>query len=74
METTIRLNTDDLNADIIENIKKMFPHKNVEITILPSDETEYIKSNPAFDNELSERIAEYERSGKVVLINQQDLL
>jgi hypothetical protein len=35
METTIRMNTD---VDIIEAIKIMFRHKNVEITISPSDE------------------------------------
>ncbi|MGI8637734.1 MAG: hypothetical protein ACR2KZ_20225 [Segetibacter sp.] len=33
METTIRINTDMLNLDIIEGIKKMFPGKAVEITI-----------------------------------------
>jgi len=33
METTIRINTDALNMDILEGIKKMFPHKQVEITV-----------------------------------------
>jgi len=61
METTIRINTDQLTFDIIDGIKKMFPHKLVEITIQPADETDYILSNPAYANELRERIAEYER-------------
>ena len=33
METTIRINTDLLSTDFIEGIKKLFPHKIVEITI-----------------------------------------
>jgi hypothetical protein len=33
MEATIKINTDELNLDILEGIKKMFPGKKVEITI-----------------------------------------
>ena len=33
MEATIRINTDMLNLDVLEGIKKMFPGKTVEITI-----------------------------------------
>lgn len=32
METTIRINTDKLDMDILEGIRKMFPHEEVEIT------------------------------------------
>ena len=46
METVIKINTDLLNLDIIEGIKKMFPHKTVEISIQPADETEYILQSP----------------------------
>ena len=41
MQTTIKINTDLLNADIIEGIKKLFPHRQVQITI----QEEYIKDN-----------------------------
>ncbi|MES2330983.1 MAG: hypothetical protein V4539_15375 [Bacteroidota bacterium] len=60
METTIRVNTDMLTADIIEGIKKLFPHQMVDIVIQPADDTDYILSNPAFAHELLERITEYE--------------
>ena len=65
METTIRINTDMLTTDmltieIIDGIKKMFPHKTVDIIIQPSDDTDYILSNPAYSRELQERITEYE--------------
>lgn len=59
METTIRINTDQLTTDLLESIKKMFPHKLVEITIQSVDETDYILSNPAYTSELRERITEH---------------
>ncbi len=64
METTIRINTDMLTVDIIEGIKRMFPHKTVDIIVQPADDTDYILSNPAFANELHERITEYEAQKK----------
>ena len=74
METTIRINTDMLNMEIIEGIKKMFPHKTVEITIQSADETEYILSNPAYANELKERIEEYEIKKKTITLKTEDLV
>ncbi len=57
METTIKINTDLLNADIIEGIKKMFPHKHVEITIQEKDtenedSTQFILNQPELVAEL----------------------
>lgn len=60
METTIKINIDSLTPEFIEDIKKLFPHKLVEITIQPVDETEYNLSNPALSQVLQDRIAEYE--------------
>ena len=74
METTIRINTDNLTADIIEGIKKLFPHKTVEITIQPADETEYILSNSDYAMELSERISDYETKKQVVTLKAEDLV
>jgi hypothetical protein len=74
METTIRINTDMLTGDIIESIKKMFPHKMVEISIQPSDDTDYIKSNPAYEAELKERIADYEARKQVLTVKADELI
>ena len=74
METTIRINTDMLTADIVEGIKKMFPHTMVDITIQAADETEYILSNPSFAQELEDRIAEYESKKQVIAVKQDELL
>jgi hypothetical protein len=74
METTIRINTDMLNMDIMDGIKKMFPHKTVDIIIQPSDDTDYILSNPAYTNELQERIAEYQVEKEAIIIKADELL
>ncbi len=72
METTIRIHTDHLNNDIIEGIKKMFPHKEIEISIKEEmDATDYILSDPAYASELNERITEYERSKEVITIKPE---
>ncbi len=74
METTIRINTDLLTMDVVEGIKKMFPHKTVDIIIQPSDDTDYILSNPAYAKELSDRITEYESKREVISIKADELL
>jgi len=74
METTIRINTDLLNMDIVESIKKLFPHKTVDIIIQPSDDTEYINSNPAYKVELLSRIDEYESKKQTILLKSDELI
>ncbi len=74
METIIKVNTDMLNNDIIEAIKRMFPHKIVEIIIQPADETDFIASNPAYAKELEERISEYELKKRVISLKPEELL
>jgi len=81
METTIRINTDSIipepkisEANSLKELKKFFPHKNVEITIQPADETDNILSNPVFTQVLEERIAAYEEKKQVVALKSDDLL
>jgi hypothetical protein len=74
METIIRINTDNLNIDILEGIKKMFPHKVVEITVQPADETEYILSDPMYASELAERIEEYNSRKQTIQVKENELI
>ena len=60
METTIRINADRLTSDFVDGIKKLFPHKTVEIIIQSADDTEYLLSNPSYARELQERIEAYQ--------------
>jgi len=45
MQTTIKINADAIPPDFVDEIKKLFPHKVVEISIQPADTTDYILSN-----------------------------
>lgn len=74
METTIKINTDSLTPEFIEGIKKLFPHKTVEITIQPADETDYILSNPVYSQVLQDRITEYEAKKQVISLKDNELL
>ncbi len=74
METTIRINTDLLTNNIIEGIKKMFPHQVVEITVQHADATEYILENEAYANELRERIEEYKTKQEGINLNPDELI
>jgi len=74
METTIRINTDLLTPEIMEGIKKMFPHKTVDIIIQSADDTEYILSNPAYANELAERIENYQKKQETIRLKADELL
>ncbi len=74
METTFKINTDSITPDFIEGIKLLFPHKTVEITIQPADETEYILSNPVYAQVLQDRIAEYEAKKQVISLKTDDLI
>jgi hypothetical protein len=59
---------------ILESIKQMFPHKLVEINIQSVDETDFILSNPAYANELKERIENYEKGQKVISLKAEEIL
>jgi len=74
METTIRINTDSIPPDFVEGIKKLFPHKVVEISIQPADTTDYILSNPAYTRVLEERIKEYEAKKQVISLKADELI
>jgi hypothetical protein len=74
METTIRINTDSITPEFIEGIKKLFPHKTVEITIQPADETDYILSNPVFAQVLQDRISRYEENKRVITLKEDEIL
>jgi hypothetical protein len=74
METTLRIHTDLLSNSLIENIQKMFPHKEVEISIQEADATEFILSNAAYTKELESRINEYQQKKEVIKLKLDELL
>ncbi|SHJ83323.1 hypothetical protein SAMN05444280_13325 [Tangfeifania diversioriginum] len=74
METTIRINSNEITPELIEGIKKLFPNKTIEINIQPADTTDYILSNPEYVKVLEERIAQYENKKKTISVKASDLV
>ncbi len=74
MEATIKINTDLITPEFVEGIKKLFPHKTVEIIIQLADETDYILSNPAYAEVLQERIETYEVKKEVISLKVSDII
>jgi len=74
METTIKINTDSIPPDFIEGIKKLFPHKVVEISIQPADTTDYILSNPEYTRILQDRIEKYKAKKQVITLKADELI
>ena len=70
MEATIRINTDELDSGFVENIKKMFPHHDLQITVQPMDETDFIMSKPAYAAELLERMKRVDAGEPLITISQ----
>ena len=57
--TTIRINSEELSADVISSIKAMFGKKNIEIVVSEAmDETEYLSKSPANKKHLLKGIRE----------------
>ena len=71
---TITINTDAISNDFLEGLKRMYPHKDIEISVRLSDATEEIRCNPAYAEELKRRIATLDDPGKLMLVNPNDLL
>ena len=63
-----------LTQEVVDGIKKMFPHKMVDIIVQPADDTDYIMSNPAYAHELLARIEEYKSKKETISIKANELL
>ncbi len=74
MEITIKINTDSIPPDFVEGIKKLFPHKVVEISIQTADATDCILSNPEYARVLKERIEKYEAKKQVISLKADELI
>jgi hypothetical protein len=74
MSTTITVNTDLIGQDFIDQIKKLFPNKKVEITIAEADAQDYIDSNKLYKADLLNRIKDYEKKKNIISIKANDIL
>ncbi len=72
METTFRLNAQELDVNFLEAIKKLFADKNIVISVAAeADTTEYLLNDPARKAVLLNSIQEAE-NGNLLDVNLND--
>ena len=73
MIATFKLNVNELTSQLIEQIRKAFPGKEIEITVVEQDATEYLKSNPANERHINEAIGRIEKNEGMISVDPASL-
>ncbi|MBU0559170.1 MAG: hypothetical protein KKD86_12710 [Bacteroidetes bacterium] len=71
METTYRLNADELDNRFIESLKSVFKNKEIEITVTEIDDTEYLFRSQANREHLLSAIDDVENNRNVIIPDQK---
>ena len=71
METTYRLNADELDNRFIESLKSVFKNKEIEITVAEIDDTEYLLRSQANREHLLSAIDDIENNRNVIIPDQK---
>lgn len=71
METTYRLNADELDNRFIESLKSVFKNKEIEITVTEVDDTEYLFRSKANKEHLLNAIDDIENNRNIVIPDQK---
>jgi hypothetical protein len=67
MQSTYRIQVDELNADFVEALKKAYSHREIEIVVNEvHDETAYLLRSPANRDHLQQALLDVERRLKLV--------
>ena len=70
MYTIYRLNADELDSKFLESLKSAFGHKQIEIAVSESDETDYLLRAPANREHLVNAVANVEAGRSLVTPDQ----
>ena len=70
MYTIYRLNADELDSKFLESLKSAFGHKQIEIAVSESDETDYLLRSPANREHLVSALADVEAGRNLVTPDQ----
>lgn len=70
METTYRLNADELDNKFVDSLKSIFKNKEIEIVVSEIDETEYLLHSTRNKELLSKAVVDVENKIGIVTPNQ----
>ncbi len=71
MEMTLRINSNQLNSEVLENIQNIFKDKEIEITVNEIDETEYLFRSLANKKHLHKAFDDVENNRNIVIPDQE---
>ena len=73
MIATFKLNVNELTAQLLEQIRKAFPGKEIEITVAEQDATEYLRSSTANERHINEAIGRIEKNEGLISVDPASL-
>jgi antitoxin YefM len=71
MQTIYQINADELDQNLLDSIKALFKHKEIEIVISERDETAYLLRSPANRERLLRAVKDVENNQNIVIPDQQ---
>ncbi len=71
METTYRLNADELDNKFVDSLKSIFKNKKIEIVVSEIDETEYLLRSTANKEHLLDAVNDVENNKKIIVPEQK---
>jgi antitoxin YefM len=71
MQTIYQINADELDQSILDSIKALFKHKEIEIVISERDETAYLLRSPANREKLLQAINDIEENRNIIVPDQE---
>jgi antitoxin YefM len=74
MKNTYRLNLSELTTDFIDRLKAEYGDRDLEITITPIDETDYLLANPANRNRLLDAIENIQNPANCISLTMDELV
>lgn len=71
MQTIYHINADELDESILESIKALFKHKDIEICVFERDETSYLLRSENNRERLLQAVKDVEENRNIIVPNQE---
>ena len=71
MQTIYQINADELDESILESIKALFKHKDIEIVVFERDETAYLLRSENNRERLLQAVKDVEENRNIIVPNQE---